>query len=86
VRLRDTLDLQAGWNLIGTISAPVDTGAIQEIPSGLVLTSYFDFTGSYGAVDTLSPGRSYWVKAGVQGKLVISPATLSPAPSHRSDP
>lgn len=72
VRLLDTLDLRAGWNLVGTISTPVDTGAIQEIPAGLVLTSYFDFTGSYVAAGTLLPGRSYWVKAAMPGRLVFS--------------
>jgi hypothetical protein len=74
----DTLDVQPGWNLIGTISFPVDTGSIQEIPPGLLSTSYYGFSGSYIPVATLQPGNSYWVKAVSAGKLVISAGPVAP--------
>jgi hypothetical protein len=77
--LLDTVQVQAGWNLVGTISVPVDTGLIQRIPPGLLLTSFFGFSGSYVPVGTLQPGSSYWVKAASAGSLVIPAPAAVPA-------
>jgi hypothetical protein len=78
VALSDTIDLQAGWNLIGTISVPVDSGSVVKIPTGLLSSVYYSFSGAYVPADTLQPGKSYWVKATTAGKLVFS-AAASPA-------
>lgn len=82
--LRDTIPVQAGWNLVGTVSAAVDTGSVQQIPPGLLLTSFFGFSGSYLPVSVLQPGSSYWVKAGSAGSIVVSaPATVPARPASR---
>ena len=69
----DTVGVQAGWNLIGAGSEPIDTAAIGEIPPGIVASAFYEFAGSYAPSDSLRPGRSYWVKAAVPGRLIVSP-------------
>lgn len=69
----DTVAVRAGWNMIGGLTAAVDTGAIQAVPPLEVLSSYFGFTPGvgYGAADTLRPGRGYWVKVSTDGGLLL---------------
>jgi GH24 family phage-related lysozyme (muramidase) len=67
----DTLEVQAGWNMIGTITRPVPVGAIESIPPGIVIGSFFAYNGSYTAVDTLEPGRGFWAKMSLPGQLLL---------------
>ncbi len=78
-RLRDTVAVTTGWNLIGSISFPVPTALIQEVPPGIVMSDYFeDESGtsnmdSYTVADTLWPSRAYWVKVSSSGTLILDP-------------
>jgi len=72
MRLLDTLEVQAGWNMIGSISVPLDTGMVVALPSGLRTSAWFSYAGSYAAADTLLPGSAYWVKAAFQGRFVFA--------------
>lgn len=67
----DTFSVQAGWNLIGSISAPVVVDSIVESPSGNVSSFYFGFSGGYRVADSLAPGMGYWVKVFNTGKLIL---------------
>jgi hypothetical protein len=69
--LQDTMDVEQGWNMVGSIGVPVDTAAIVTIPSGLRASFWFGYAGGYAAVDTLVPGGAFWVKASVAGKVVL---------------
>jgi poly-gamma-glutamate capsule biosynthesis protein CapA/YwtB (metallophosphatase superfamily) len=69
--VRDTIDVEAGWNLIGTLSYPVDTAAIVSIPAGLLSSDYFGYSQGYVPADVLTPGSGYWVKANAAGRLVL---------------
>jgi hypothetical protein len=71
IRLVDTIDVEAGWNMIGSNSVPVDTSAIVDVPAGLRASDWFGFTGGYAAVDTLLPGFGYWVKAAFPGRFIL---------------
>lgn len=66
-----TLAVHRGWNILGTITVPVDTGTVIQTPPGIVLSAYFGFDGSYTAAPTLIPGRGYWVKIGAPGSLTL---------------
>ncbi|MBI5216480.1 MAG: DUF1573 domain-containing protein [Ignavibacteriae bacterium] len=68
----DTIDVQAGWNLIGTISHPVTVQSILNVPEGIVTSKYFGFENGYVEATTIQPGRAYWVKANANGKLVLT--------------
>jgi poly(beta-D-mannuronate) lyase len=73
----DSLDLTSGWNLVGSISVPVNVGTITANPPGLVLSQFFNFTGSaYTVAGTLEPGRGYWVKSTMSGKIFLTSGPL----------
>ncbi len=71
-RAIDSADLQLGWNMIGTITAPLAVGGITSVPPGLVVSRYFGYSHGYSFTDTLRPGKGYWVKSNGTGKLVLN--------------
>jgi hypothetical protein len=55
------------------VTEPVAVSGITSIPSGIIGSSFYGFTGGeYSIVDTLYAGRAYWVKCSVGGKLIIT--------------
>jgi len=71
-RQLDTLQVTAGWNMIGSIGYPVAVQNIVQVPLGIVLSSYFGYTGSgYSVADTLYPAGGYWVKVSQDGQLIL---------------
>ncbi len=72
----DTIDLQVGWNLIGTISDPVPVSSLVTLPPGIFIPSIFGYENGYFVANTLVPGRAYWVKARSPGKLILCVPTL----------
>jgi hypothetical protein len=69
--LRDTVDVVAGWNLIGSVSQPFSISSIQTIPSGIISSSFYGYDKSYITVNTILPGRGYWIKVNSNGKLIL---------------
>jgi hypothetical protein len=72
--LRDTFKVNARWNMIGSLSASIDSASVKSLPGGIVQSSYYAYTpdSGYVAVRTLAPGGAYWVKVSQNGKLVAS--------------
>ena len=69
----DTVGVSKGWNMIGSISDPIDTASIVATPHGIVMTRYLTYTGtSYTASATIQPGKAYWVKVSQSGSLILS--------------
>jgi len=68
----DTIKVTAGWNLIGSLSAPVSVTNVGSIPGGMITSDFFGYAISYYRADTILPGRGYWVKVNQKGKLVLS--------------
>lgn len=63
------VNLQPGWNLIGSVSSEavlIDNNNI------LVPGTLYEFSGSYQQVETLQPGRGYWINASGAGSVMIS--------------
>jgi hypothetical protein len=77
------LSLRKGWNIIGSISAPVHVDAVTADPPGLIWTDYFGYEDGYYIADSIVPGRGYWVKTTVAGTIgleagaVATPATAA---------
>lgn len=71
----DTIALVPGWNLVGALGTPVPAAAVGQDPPGLLISPFYGFEGgTYIVSDTLSPLRSYWVKSGSSGRiLLVSP-------------
>jgi hypothetical protein len=72
----DTIAINRGWNIIGSISTPVAISAVVEEPAGLITTSYYAYNGGYDIADVILPAKGYWVKANANGQLILS-STLS---------
>lgn len=73
IRPLDTIDVAAGWNLVGSISLPVAVSSIGTIPAGLASSPVFGYAGTFRTVDTLLPGKGYWIRMHAAGKLVMDP-------------
>jgi hypothetical protein len=85
----DTIMLRRGWNLVGSITTPLDTARTLTLPPGIRTSSFFGFDTQYVEAPTLEPGRGYWVRASQAGKLVLSifaPAAASAAKPPASLP
>ncbi|MBI4811129.1 MAG: T9SS type A sorting domain-containing protein, partial [Ignavibacteriales bacterium] len=68
----DTIDVNAGWNMIGSISYPVLVSSIKSDPPGMVTTNFFTYLeDQYVISDTIKPGIAYWVKTNQNGKLIL---------------
>lgn len=68
---RDTIDVVAGWNLIGSLSQPISISSIQTIPNGIISSSFYGYDNSYLVVNTILPGKGYWIKVNSNGKLIL---------------
>lgn len=73
--LRDTIEVQAGWNIIGSLSVSIAVDSIRTEPpgtiSGQIFYGYAPGVG-YQQADTLRPGLGYWIKANQSGSIVLS--------------
>src|SRR5258706_1696046 len=78
IRSLDTIDVNEGWNMIGSISSSVDVLSVTSDPGGLLTSRFFGYDGSYSATDSIRPGKGYWVKVNQIGKLILaaSPGTV----------
>ncbi|MBI5022016.1 MAG: immune inhibitor A [Ignavibacteriales bacterium] len=76
--LSGSFDVQAGWNLIGSISESIPVNSITSTPSGIVTGNFFRYNSNYLITDTVSPGYGHWVKVNQSGILHLS-ANLSRA-------
>ncbi len=79
---QESIHVVEGWNLIGALSAPSPVSSIGADPPGLVTSEVYGFNGGYSVVDTLEPGRGYWIKSSADGALILS-ASDAPASAGR---
>jgi hypothetical protein len=70
-RLRDTIAVHAGWNIVGALSVPAAASAAATLPPGLIVSQFYGYDGSYTVASTLFPFRSYWVKVSADGLLIL---------------
>ncbi|MBI1803700.1 MAG: T9SS type A sorting domain-containing protein [Ignavibacteriae bacterium] len=77
----DTIPLDIGWNLVGSLANPLSTGSITLYPAGNHLSNFFGFSGGYSPTTTLQPRQGYWVKSDSVGYYVASaPSAVPKAP------
>jgi hypothetical protein len=75
----DTIPVQQGWNMIGSVSTPVQVTNIVSNPPGLVTSSFFGYQGSYAVATSITPGQSYWVKVNNPGSLILTGSAANAA-------
>ncbi len=72
VRARDTVNVVAGWNLIGSITNSVPVSSLVTIPAGIIEPgTVYGFNGSYYNASAIEPGNAYWVKVTGPGKIIL---------------
>ncbi len=69
---RDTVNVMGDWNLIGALSTPMAVSTVTSLPGGIIGSRFFGYGSTYTIVDSLKPGRGYWVKCTAGGQLVFS--------------
>jgi alpha-amylase len=69
----DTVDVEPGWNLLGSLSVPLPASGVRSLPPGIITSGFFGYGagGTYVTNDTLMPGCGYWVKTGGSGRVVL---------------
>jgi hypothetical protein len=82
-RTEDSVTVSAGWNMVGSISYPVDTAAVTSVPPGIRTSQWYGFGPGYSPSAEIAPGKAYWVKANAAGKFFFS---LSPGPPSQAEP
>ncbi|HZY09808.1 MAG TPA: T9SS type A sorting domain-containing protein, partial [Bacteroidota bacterium] len=78
---KDTIDVNARWNLIGSLSYSFNASTVKSIPTGIITTSFYTFNGSYAPSFIIDPGKAYWVKTSQAGKIIFSSFSNLIAPS-----
>lgn len=68
----ETVAVRSGWNLVGSLSGPVDPAGIVADPPGIVASRFYEFDAGYRAADVIVPGRGYWVKVSGEGTLLLT--------------
>jgi len=71
-RLSDTISVIQGWNMIGSISSPVNTSSIISQPPGIIASAFFGFERGYKVVDSLEASKAYWVNVNANGTIILS--------------
>lgn len=73
----ETVEVSEGWNLVGSAAGPVPVGSVLADPPGMTAGGFFGYSGGYAKVDTILPGRGYWVKVDRSGRLVLASAGMA---------
>jgi hypothetical protein len=68
----DTIDVIAGWNLIGSISKAVSVDSVQYVPAEMEYSDFFDYNNSYQQANTIEPLHGYWIKVSQNGQLILT--------------
>ncbi len=75
----EIIQVNAGWNMIGSNSSTIDTTSITSDPGGIVTSSFFGYDNGYFITDTIGSGKGYWVKVNQAGTLILSSSTTMSA-------
>ncbi len=82
-----TIHLDAGWNMVGTISTSLDVNtSVTTEPSGIA-SDFYHYTGSaYDTTRRIYPGVGYWVKASQSGELKLNVSGVPPSAPGEQPP
>ena len=74
-----SVDVAAGWNIIGPQAEPVGVASITTEPAGLIESSFFGFApdAGYAPAETLEPTFGYWVKVRAAGTIQMDGAAAT---------
>ncbi|MBI3194509.1 MAG: hypothetical protein HYZ34_08610 [Ignavibacteriae bacterium] len=67
----ESLHVDEGWNLIGSISEIFSADSLVSVPDGIIISSLFEFQNGYVSSDSIEPGNGYWVKVSQSGIIIL---------------
>lgn len=67
-----SIPLSAGWNLIAPFNTEVSSSAVTTVPSGIINSPFYSYSGSYQVATALTPGKGYWVRSSQAGVLTLN--------------
>jgi hypothetical protein len=79
----DSIDVNVGWNMIGSLSSAIAVRQIASAPGGIVTSQLFGYRNGYVTSDSIQPGVAYWVKVSQAGKLILTSSTGVATASNR---
>ncbi|MDP2208945.1 MAG: hypothetical protein Q8K98_09265 [Bacteroidota bacterium] len=86
----DTVKVNAGWNMIGSVHKIIPKHLITTHPEGIILSHYYKYNPSVGyeIADTVKPGEGYWVKCSSPGTIIFTlrPKLISPTNNSSNQP
>lgn len=65
------IPVNAGWNIIGPFNKTIQTSNITSNPPNIIQSNFFEFNNGYLNVNTLTPGKGYWIKVSQDGYLTL---------------
>jgi hypothetical protein len=68
----DTIEVVAGWNLVGMLGSSIAASTVDALPEGNNLSSFFGYDNGYDVATTLNPTQGYWVKSDLDGSIIMS--------------
>ncbi|MFN0158973.1 MAG: hypothetical protein ACKVRP_12990 [Bacteroidota bacterium] len=68
----DYIPVLAGWNIIGSISVPVDTADVVTSPPGIRVSPFYGYSNGIVVAPAIEPGKAYWVKVNAPGFIILS--------------
>ncbi len=68
----DTIEVVAGWNLVGMLGESIASSVVDALPEGNALSSFFGYDNGYDVATTLNPTQGYWVKSDLDGSIIMS--------------
>ncbi|MFI5253426.1 MAG: T9SS type A sorting domain-containing protein [Bacteroidota bacterium] len=69
----ETLNVNAKWNLLGSMAFPIPISQIQTVPQNILTSEIYGYSGTgYFIADTIYPCRAYWAKVSQAGQIIMS--------------
>ncbi|MBI5216736.1 MAG: DUF1573 domain-containing protein [Ignavibacteriae bacterium] len=76
--LEDSFIVKKGWNIIGSLSAPIQSATLLTSPMNIVVSPFYGYNEEgYYPADAILPGKGYWVKVNSNGKLILQAQSMS---------
>lgn len=83
-RMSQSIPLDEGWNLIGSLSEAVPVGSATTMPEGIIASEAYEYDGGYEIAAQYEAGKGYWIKSTQTGTLLMSIGRIGMKPTHQS--
>jgi alpha-amylase len=67
----DTINVEAGWNMIGSISTQINGSSLIQIPANNIRSPLFTYSNGYNISNVIQPSKAYWIRVDTVGKLIL---------------